>query len=120
MKRFVPSEIYRGEPCSVCAMGCALQIRSRAALASLRSARMHADGYLSLDGMNALIRANLRVVRKLYFKRGERVCLRDFCHSFSGKAVVCVAGHYIYVQDGDYWSFFRNGDDQVICVWEVE
>lgn len=120
MRRHTPDKIYRGEPCSVVAVGCALKIGAREALRSLRSASLHDDGYLSLDGMDRLVRANLAVVRRRKFKRGQRPCLRDFCHGFSGKAVVCLTGHFVYVEGGDYWSFFWNGDDEVISVWEIK
>lgn len=119
MKRIVPGKIYRGLPCSVVALGCALKIGDSEALQRLYSPSIHADGYLSLDGMNRLVRANMGVIRRVNYRRGERPCLRDFCHRFDGKAVVCVAGHFVYVEDGNYYSFFKNGNDEVICVWEV-
>lgn len=119
MKRIVPSDIYRGLPCSVVAVGCALKIASRDALRALTSPLLHGDGYLSLDGMNRLVRANMAVKRRRNFRRGERPCLRDFCHGFDGKAVVCVSGHFVYVENGNYYSFFKNGNDEVIAVWEV-
>ena len=119
MKRITPDKIYRGKPCSVVAVGCALHNTSREVLKSLTSPLLRSDGYLSLDGMNRLVRANMAVTRRRNFRRGERPCLRDFCHGFDGKAVVCVAGHFVYVEDGDYYSFLWNGDDEVIAVWEV-
>ena len=119
MKRILPNKIYRGVPCSVVAVGCATGITARDALRGLYSPDLRSDGYLSLHGMNRLVRANLAVLRHMTFRRGARPCLRDFCHAFKGKAVVCVAGHYVYVANGDYWSFFRNGDDEVISVWEL-
>lgn len=120
MKRHTPRNIYRRKPCSVVAVGCALKCTDESALKALKSPLLHSDGYLSLDGMNRLARANLSVKKRLNFKRGQRPILRDFCHGFSGKAIVCVAGHYVYVEGGDYWSFFWNGDDEVISVWEIE
>ena len=119
MKRILPDEIYRGVPCSVVSMGCALKITDRNALNALFSKELHSDGYLSLKGMNALVRSKMSVLRRTDFKRGQRPCLRDFCHSFSGKAVVCLLGHFVYVEGGDYHSFFFNGDDPVVAVWEV-
>lgn len=119
MKRIIPDNIYKEKPCSVVAVGCALGIASESALSALKSPLLHKDGYLSLDGMNRLIRANLTVIRRTNFRRGARPCLRDFCHEFSGRAVVCVAGHFVFVKGGDYYSFFWNDDDEVIAVWEV-
>ena len=120
MKKFFPNKIYKGLPCSVVAVGCALGIADPEAVKGLYSPALHADGYLSLNGMNKLIRANKRVIRRVDYKRGERPILRDFCHSFSGDAVVCVSGHYIYVTGGDYYSFLWNGDDEVIAVWVLK
>lgn len=119
MKRHEPSSIYRGEPCSIVAVGCAMGITSKRELSALTPPSLHSDGYLSLDGMNRFIRANMAVKKRVNFRRGERPCLRDFCHGFPGKAVVCVRGHFVYVEDGDYYSFFRNGNDDVISVWQL-
>ena len=119
MRRISPGQLFKNRPCSVTAVGCALGISTLEAVEGLYSHDLHADGYLSLDGMNRLVRANLSVVRRSDYKRGERPCLRDFCPAFKGKAIVCVSGHYVYVCNGNYHSFFRNGDDEVITVWEV-
>lgn len=120
MKRHLPDEIYRGAPCSVVAVGCALGIADSDALRGLYSDSLRRDGYLSLDGMNRLVRANMAVVRRTNFKRGERPLLRDWAHANIGKrAVICVAGHFIYFDGRDYYSFFKNGGDEVISVWEV-
>lgn len=117
MKRIVPNKIFRGAPCSVVALGCALHVTNRGALRALYSDDMKADGYLSLRGMNALVRAHMHVKQRWNFKKDVRPCLRDFCHDFSGRAIVCVLGHFVYVEDGDYYSYFFNGDDKVVTVW---
>lgn len=120
MKRIVPGRIFAGEPCSVVAVGCALNVKSQAAVEALKSPLLHSDGYLSLDGMNRLIRANMRIKKRTNFARGARPCLRDFCHEFKGRAIVCVKGHFVYVENGDYYSFLKNGSDEVITVWEIQ
>lgn len=118
MKRIIPDEIYRGLPCSVVATGCAMGITERDALESLKSDSLHSDGYLSLRGMETLLKANVSVLRKVYYKRNERMCLRDFAHANTGKkAVICLLGHFIYFDGKDYHSFFFNGDDPVVQVW---
>lgn len=120
MKRIEPDEVYRELPCSVVAVGCALGIASESRIESLISPDLHSDGYLSLDGMNALIRANTGVIRRRNYRRGERPALRDWAHANLGtRAVICVAGHFIYFDGRDYHSFFWNGGDPVICVWEL-
>lgn len=120
MKRHTPRSMYRRRPCSMVAVGCALKCADENALKALKSPLLRPDGYLSLDGMNRLIRGNLSVKKRVNFKRGQRPILRDFCHGFSGKAIVCVSGHYVYVEGGDYWSYFWNGEDEVISVWVIE
>lgn len=117
MKRILPNKIYRGRPCSVVALGCAMHITDPEALSALYSPVLKKDGYLSLKGMTALVRECTGSRRRWLFKRESRPSLRDFCHTFKGKAVVCVLGHYVYVEGGDYYSFQYNGDDPVVAVW---
>ena len=120
MKRIIPSDIYKEIPCSVVALGCALGITSKNDLKGLFSDELKADGYLSLNGMNKLIRAHIDVKKRVNYKRGERPILVEFAHSHKGqKAVICVAGHFIYFDGRDYHSFFWNGGDSVISVWYV-
>lgn len=117
MHGIIPRDIYKRQPCSIVALGCALDIADRNALDAIKSPKLHEDGYLSLNDMNTLIRANLSVIRRVNYKRGERPVLRDFCHEFSGKAILCLEGHYVYVEGGNYWSFFKNGSDKIVCAW---
>ena len=122
MKRITPDAIYEGLPCSVVAVGCALGITRKNDLKALFSDELKADGYLSLNGMNKLIRANLNVKNRVNYKRGERPLLVEFAHG-SGKgkkAVICVLGHYIYFDGKDYYSYFFNGQDRVVSVWYLE
>lgn len=117
MKRIIPDKIYEGEPCSVVAVGCALGVTGTL-VECLFSRELHSDGYLSLDGMNRLIRSNLKVERRLNFRRGERPTLREYAATYSGKrAIVCVAGHFLYFDGRNYYSFFKNGGDPVISAW---
>ena len=121
MKRIIPDAIYEHQPCSVVALGCAMGIARKSDLRPLKSAQLRADGYLSLRGMNELVRANLSVIRQEKFKRGERPVLRDFAHAHLGqRAVICVLGHYIYFDGRDYYSYFWNGQDDVVSVWYLD
>lgn len=120
MKRIVPDAIYRGRPCSVVAVGCAAGISSTSGLEGLYSRLLRSDGYLSLRGMDALVRANLAVLRRVDYRRGKRPVLRDWAHAHPGtKAVICVLGHYLYFDGKDYYSFLKNGGDEVVAVWEL-
>ena len=118
MKRIIQDDIYQGLPCSVVATGCALKISDLSALSALVSGDLHNDGYLSLDGMNRLIRANMGVEKAESYRRGNRPALRDWAHEHLGKrAIVCVLGHFLYFDGRDYHSFFWNGGDPVVKVW---
>jgi hypothetical protein len=120
MKRQIPKDIYRGLPCSAVAVGCAKGTTRRSDVKALCSPELKDDGYLSLKGMNALVRANLEVTKQVKFKRGERPLLREYAKQIKGqKAVVCVLGHYVYFDGKDYWSYFWNGGDEVISAWLV-
>ena len=119
MKRIIPANIYENLPCSMVAVGCALGYADRERVKGLKSDLLKNDGYLSLDGMNKLIRANTSVKRRSHYRRGERPYLKDFCHSFRGRAVVCVRGHFVYVENDAYYSFFSNENDEIIEVWEL-
>lgn len=114
MSRITPDKLYDGLPCSMVAVGCA---KNDAAELVSRAVGLKGDGYLTLDDMNRYIRANLSVRKKEYFKRGERPLLKDFLNGNTERAVVCLLGHYVYVDGEDYWSFFKNEFDPVVCVW---
>ena len=127
MKRIEPSNIYHNKPCSIVALGCAMHTTDKEKIRDIfddarkgvYGSKLHDDGYLSLSGMNSLIRCNMKVIRRTDFKRGSRPSLRELCYGFSGKAIVCLLGHFVYVEDGDYYSFFANDNDQVVAMWEV-
>lgn len=114
MKRRSPSDEFRGMPCSVTALGCAT---GRIDL----PVGLRPNGYLSLKDMDAFIRSNTAVLKKVYYPRADRVSLRDFVkqprQTGHKKAIVCCLGHYVYLDDDTYYSFFKNGDDKVVCVW---
>ena len=120
MKRILPDNVYLDLPCSMVAVGCALKTTDKAVVRGLKSEFLKSDGYLSLDGMNRLVRAHMAVIRRENFKRGERPNLRDFCHSYSGRAILCLLGHFVYVEGGNYYSFFFNGDDPVVAAWYLD
>ena len=97
------------------AVGCALG-QDRNKIIS-KAAGLRGDGYLTLDHMNKYIRSLLPVQKKVYYKRGERPKLQDILKDNEKRAVVCLLGHYVYIENNDYWSFFKNEYDDVVCVW---
>jgi hypothetical protein len=71
--------------------------------------------------MESLLKANLSIQGKVYYKRDERMALRDFAHANEGrKAVICLLGHYVYFDGHNYHSFFWNGGDPVVQAWYLK
>lgn len=83
----------------------------------IRTIGLKEDGYLTLDNMNRYIRKNLPVIKKDYYKRGERPLLKELLKDNKKKAIICVRGHYVYADQDRYYSFFDNDEDEVICIW---
>lgn len=81
------------------------------------SAKLKADGYLTLNDMNKYIREHINVKKKIYYKRNERITLEEFLADNNEKAIICVLGHYIFVNKQTYYSYFDNISDEVVCVW---
>ena len=69
---------------------------------------------------NKFIRSFLKIKKKQYFKRTERVSLKEFLEKNTERCCVCVYGHFIYVDGNDYWSFFDNDNDKIVCIWYIE
>ena len=121
MNRITPDDIYRGLPCSIVALGCALGCADLETASSLCSDKIKEDGYLSLNGMNTLIRAHTAVKKVAYFRNGKRPALRDFAHANEGhRAIICLFGHFVYFDGHNYYSFFKNGSDPVVQVWYLD
>lgn len=120
MDRIIPDKIYEGLPCSMVAVGCAMGLTEKKDIVALKPSGLHPDGYLPLDGLNRLVRSQLRVIRTEYYKRVERPALSDWAHEHIGqRAVICLLGHYIYFNGYDYFSYFENDDDPVVKVWYI-
>lgn len=121
MKRITPGRIFNNLPCSVVSVGCAIGASAWCDLNGLFSDGLRLNGFLSFKDMNTLIRANMGVLRRARYKRGERPALRDWAHENKGKrAILCVARHYVYFDGRDYHSFFWNGGDPVVEIWYLE
>lgn len=110
MKRIIPDDILKNLPCSNVAISCALG-------KYLKLPTTRKDGYMTLKDNNKYIRDYLDVKRYKYFKKAERPKLTDLSLN---KAIVCVYGHYIYLEKDHYWSFFDNTNDLVVAYWELE
>lgn len=114
--RYLPEKYLYDMPCSIVAIASAkrnIDIKTETILPDI----LKENGYLDLNSMNKLIRANFSVKKKQYFKRTERIHLENFLESNTEKCIICVYGHYIYVNGEDYWSFFPNEKDKIVCIW---
>lgn len=112
-----PSEKYRGMPCSYVGVGCAYEDIIHECFNLGLPEGTKNDGYLTLEGANRFIRRFLKVRKKQYFRRKERYTLGSFLVDNTTKCCVCVRGHFLYVDGHDYWSYYDNEDDPVVCVW---
>ena len=102
-------------PCSILALGLALKDLNVPVKGDL-GVTVDKDGYCQLTNMMVAIKRHISVIRYRYIKPGSRKKLKDYT-LFPGKYIVCVKGHYIYVKDTEYYSFFDNSEDEVIAYW---
>lgn len=137
MKQNIPGQIFDGYPCITVSIGCALGsfYNARILIKNCEESRLlpgtdfyngigtkgNKGGYCSLKDANAIIRRGFSVKKAVTYKRGERPQLFEFAKLFPDeKAIICVAGHFIYYHNGEYDSFFNNENDPVIKVWLIK
>ncbi len=118
--RIEPNAKYQGLPCSFVGVGCAYEDIKHMCFCTAMPEGIKEDGYLTLDSANRFIRQFLSVKKKVYYKRDIRIPLKEFLNQNTEKCCICVLGHFIYVSGSDYWSFFDNEDDPVVCVWYLK
>lgn len=110
MKRIEP-RAWDDQPCLIVAVSCALDKRPE------DNPIYDKSGYATLASANKWIRQHLDVKRRVDYKRGERPKLRELP---ACKAIVCVYGHYLYMNGNTYYSFFENEEDDVVSVWFLQ
>ena len=118
--RIRPNRKYKGQPCSYVGTGCAYEDIYGSEFTDPVPDGLREDGWATLRKLNAYVREHLPVQKQVYYKRNERFKLRDFLKTNKGRAGVCVYGHFIYVKDDTYWSFFVNDNDDVVCIWYIK
>ena len=121
MIQIPPDEKLNNYPCCITAVISALSFdRAIERVANNKSwfPKMDPNGYVTLADANRFIRNNLNVVKRIDYKRGERPKLKHL--HLDGKAIVCVLGHYLYLDHEDYYSFFDNEEDDVVSVWMLK
>ena len=115
--RHEPNSKYNSLPCSVVGTGTAYEHLTGKEFTIALPEGIKPDGYLPLADEDKYIRQFLNVKKMKYFQRKVRIPLAVFLHDYKGAATVCVLGHFVFVENGDYWSFFDNDNDMVVCVW---
>lgn len=118
--RITPDIKYNGLPCSYVGTGCAYEDVFKKSFTEPMLDNLKDDGWSTLDNTNRYVRSLLPIKKKVYYKRSERFMLREFLDTNKSKCLVCVYGHFIYVNGNDYWSFFNNDNDKVVCVWYIK
>lgn len=122
-------EFLSHQPCSVVALNCALRYFGRIngnecdTLTEYVSYR-ESDGYCSLANMKKAVKSLFPKSKFIYFKGNERDTLDEvqgFYGGFSNRqAIVCVLGHYIFLNGHDYYSYFFNNEDKVVAIWFID
>lgn len=115
--RIEPLRKFYCFPCSYVGVGCAYEDIYKEDFKALLPEELKSSGYLSLDDANRFIRKHLKVRKKVYYRRKDRFTLKEFLENNSERCCICVLGHFIYVNGKDYWSYYDNDDDPVVCIW---
>jgi len=115
-----PAAKYAGLPCSYVGAGCAYEDLYKKPFGVPLPSGYHKDGYLSLDNMNKFFRQHLPVKRKLYYNQKNRILLSELLAQNKTPMIICVKGHCLYANKGNYISFFNNDTDPVVCIWYLE
>lgn len=120
MIQVVPEDKYKWVPCSQVALGIACEktgVEYFLPISVFDAIGSSESGYLTLRDMNKFVRALLPIKKRKDFKRRERPLLRELepC-----KAVICVVGHYLYMDYDKYYSFFDNENDDVVAMWIID
>ena len=118
--RIEPKHKYHNLPCSYVGTGCAYEDITKKEFTNALPKDLRTDGYLTLDGANKYLRSIFKVRKKIYYKRTERITLGEFLLKNKERCCVLVLGHFIYVNGENYWSFFDNENDMVVCIWYLE
>lgn len=110
-KEFDVLNIY---PCSVVALNDAFADFGKEQIEP-NKVHCYSNGYCPLKVMNTFIKKHFLSIYK-YYGKNERKPLKEFSFNKT-KAIVCVQGHYIYVDGDTYYSYYDNEDDPVIAIW---
>lgn len=122
LQQVLPPENLIHLPCSLCSLHTAFLFNSsKRPFVLTDEIQLYQNGYMTLKGMNRMVRDHLAVKKYVQYPRGSRPTLLTFnadknAH-FSNRAIICVYGHYLYWEPGYYYSFFSNEYDEVVAIW---
>lgn len=127
MKRITPKDFYLDLPCSVVSIGCASEmLRGTFDYDKIRAFSEQAsanDNYATLRSVNEQVRKFFNVKKYTYYIREQRKTLNQLAGLQNWKngfnAIVCILGHFIFVNNDSYYSYFNNDNDKVVAVWEL-
>ena len=118
--RITPVDKFQNLPCSYVGTACAYEDLFHIPFPGNLPDGLRKDGYLPLKKMDTYIRQYLPVKKKIYYSKKQRIPLRKFLQYNKSPAGVCVYGHFIYVNNENYTSFFDNEEDPVVCIWYLD
>lgn len=118
--QIIPNERFNGIACSKVALYYAYKDIYNQKIAVNDIIQTRPDGYLALSKMNHYINMFFKVKKAQQYGSTKRFSLDEFLKTNDKKCVVCVLGHYIYVDGKNYFSFFDNEKDKIVKIWYVE
>ena len=118
--RYNPSANLYNTPCSIVALDTAYRDIYNEFIAIDEIVRTRPDGYLALSKMQVYIKLLFKVKKSIQYTKKNRFKLKEFLQNNDKKCIICLLGHYIYVDGKNYYSFFQNLEDEVVKIWYVE
>ena len=112
MQQILPEHYLENLPCLIVAVTSALGNRPD------EIPVLKENGYATLKIANTYIRDSLKVNKRINYYRQNRPRLKDL--HIDGRAIVCVLGHFLYLDHEFYYSFFDNEEDDVVSVWVLK
>ena len=118
--QIIPNERFNNMPCSMVALYYAYKNIYNQRIAVNEIIKTRPDGYLALAKMNTYINMFFKVKKAQQYGSAKRFTLNEFLQTNDKKAILCLLGHYIYVDGKNYFSFFNNLHDKIVKIWYVE
>lgn len=118
--QITPSNRLNNMPCSMVVLYVAYALNYYKSVDIANIVRTRPDGYLALSKMNMYINLLFHVKKAQQYGSSKRFTLKEFLKTNDKNCIICVLGHYIYVEGKNYYSFFNNDNDKVVKIWYVE